>query len=288
MKGLFVGVSIVDIQLYINEFPRSNTKNKALSARFDIGGPATNAAITFAILGGKAKLVTKIGQHEFRGYMLKKLKEYRVEVVDLIEDISGDPDFSVIISSLNNGDRTVFESHALKEQKTMHDKIPEDFDICLVDGFLTEVTNWITSIAKNSGKITVLDGGSWKTGMEKYLSNIDYAVCSSDFFPPGCKSHDEIISFLKNTGIKNIAITRGEKSIIIFEEGRKKELHVKEVNAIDTLGAGDVFHGALCYYLLREYNFVTAMKRASDIASESCKYHGTKEWADKSDESVST
>ncbi len=281
MKGLFAGICTVDIQLYVNEFPDSNTKNKALSTRVDTGGPAANAALTFAMLGGEAKLVTMIGHHEFRSYMLNKLFEHGIEVIDIIDDIARDTPFSVIISSLNNGERTVFASPVLKEQRKANEISAEDFEICLIDGFLGEIANKMAAIAKDSGKVTVLDGGSWKAGMENYLKNIDYAVCSSDFYPPECKTHDEAISFLQDHGIKNIAVTRGEKSIIAVENGSKTEVPVNQVDAVDTLGAGDVFHGAFCYYLLREYNFVSALKQASNVATESCKYYGTKEWSSK-------
>ena len=279
MKGLFAGISTVDIQFYVNEFPDSNTKNKTLSTRVDIGGPATNAAVTFAMLGGKAKLVTMIGQHEFRDYMLNKLSEYKIEVTDTIRDIKRYTQFSVIISSIRSGDRTIFESPLLKEQRKANAISIQDFDVCLVDGYLDETAKEITSIARDSGIITVMDGGSWKEGMDKYLKNIDYAVCSSDFFPPECKTHIEVISFLHDYGIKNIAITRGDKSIVVFTNGRRSEINIKKVNAIDTLGAGDVFHGALCYFLPGDYNFVSALKKASDIATESCKYHGAHAWS---------
>jgi sugar/nucleoside kinase (ribokinase family) len=281
MKGLFAGISTVDIQLYINEYPDSNTKNKALSTRVDIGGPAANAAVTFALLGGEAKLVTMIGEHEFRDFMLRKLHEHGIEVIDIVDDMARDAPFSVIISSLNNGERTVFVSPALKEDKKTNEISTEDFEICLVDGYLAETANKMAAIAKDSGKITVLDGGSWKTGMEKYLKNIDYAVCSSDFYPPECKNHDEVIRFLQDYGIKNIAITRGEKSIVVYTNDRKGEIPVNKVSAVDTLGAGDVFHGALCYYLPGDHNFVSALKHASDIATESCKYHGVQAWSFK-------
>ena len=282
MKGLFVGICTVDIQLYLNEYPASNTKNKVFSTRIDTGGPATNAANTFSLLGGKASLVTMIGRNEFRRFMLNKLSENNIKVIDMIDDINSPPDLSVIISSLNNGERTVFASPALKEQRKANEISDEDFEICLVDGFLDETANKMTSIAKDSGKVTVLDGGSWKPRMEKYLKYIDYAVCSSDFYPPECKTHDEAISFLQDYGIKNIAVTRGEKSIITVENGSKIEIPVNQVNAVDTLGAGDVFHGAFCYYLLREDNFVSALKQASNVATESCKYYGTKEWSSHS------
>ncbi len=283
MKGLFVGISTVDIQLYVSEYPESNTKNRTKSTRVDIGGPATNAAVTFTLLGGDARLITQIGQQEFRDYMLNKFVEHRINVMDISDNVVRDPNFSVIITSLDGGERTIFAPNIMGEQGVLGKMISEDFDICLVDGFLAETVNRITTMAKDSGKITVLDGGSWKTGMEKYLKNIDYAVCSSDFYPPGCRNLNEIIGFLHENGIINIAFTRGEKSILAFENGRKTEIKVKSVDAVDTSGAGDVFHGAFCYSLLRDNNFVTALEMASGIAAESCKYYGTREWSSKMD-----
>ena len=282
MKGLFIGICTVDIQLYLNEYPASNTKNKVFSTRIDTGGPATNAANTFSLLGGKASLVTMIGRNEFRRFMLNKLSENNIKVIDMIDDINSPPDLSVIISSLKNGERTVLASHLSEENLRTIEKIPKGFDICLVDGFLADIAERVGSVAEQSGIIMVLDGGSWKPRMEKYLKYIDYAVCSSDFYPPGCKTIDEIISFMREEGIKNIAITRGEKSIITVENGSKIEIPVNQVNAVDTLGAGDVFHGAFCYYLLSEDNFVSALKQASNVATESCKYYGTKEWSSHS------
>jgi sugar/nucleoside kinase (ribokinase family) len=279
IKGLFVGISTVDIQFYFNEYPQSNTKNKALSTRVDIGGPATNAAITFALLGGQATLVTIIGKHEFRRFMLNKLNAKKIKVIDLIDKVHCNPNFSAIISNFKNGERTVLASKASDIKLKMSEQIPDDFDICLIDGFLNEVATEITSSAERSGKIVVLDGGSWKAGMEEYLKHVGYAVCSSDFFPPDCGTSNEVISFLLDEGIGNIAITRGEKPIVVVENGRKTEIQIDKVDALDTLGAGDVFHGAFCYYLLRESNFVNALKKASMVATESCKYQGTLKWS---------
>ena len=48
-------------------------------------------------------------------------------------------------------------------------------------------------------------------------------------------------------------------------------------------GAGDVFHGAFCHALLRagtldEAVFVAALRRAAEVAAESCRWFGTREW----------
>jgi sugar/nucleoside kinase (ribokinase family) len=278
LKGLFTGLCTIDIQLYVKKYPESNSKNRVLSTRTDVGGPATNAAITFALLGGKARLLTMIGRHEFRDFMMDKLIGMGIEVIDLIEDLDYPPVISTVISSLENGDRTVMTSNLSTENHKVIKEIKGDFDIFLSDGYLTRMTEKEGSEARKKGKAFVLDGGSWKQGMERYLKYVDYAVCSSDFHPPGCKGMKEIISFLKGFNIKNIAITQGNKPVIAVTDNQETEIPVKKINALDTLGAGDVFHGAFCYYLPFERNFASALKQASMIASESCRYYGTRDW----------
>jgi sugar/nucleoside kinase (ribokinase family) len=264
--------------LYVKKYPETNTKNIVLSTRTDIGGPATNAAITFALLGGKARLITKIGKHEFRDFMMNKLIGMGIEVIDLIEGYNYPPVISTVISSLENGDRTILTSNLSKAKERIITEIPGDFDILLSDGYFAGITEKAGSEARRNGKAFVLDGGSWKQGMGEYLKYVDYAVCSSDFHPPGCKNRKEIIGFLANYGIKKIAITRGNKSVVVVVENQETEIPVTKMNALDTLGAGDVFHGAFCYYLPFEHNFVAALKRASVIASESCRHYGTRNW----------
>ncbi|MCV3216935.1 PfkB family carbohydrate kinase, partial [Plectonema radiosum NIES-515] len=45
----------------------------------------------------------------------------------------------------------------------------------------------------------------------------------------------------------------------------------------DTLGAGDIFHGAFCNYILRE-SFPDALAQAANIAAYSCQFFGTRRW----------
>jgi sugar/nucleoside kinase (ribokinase family) len=52
------------------------------------------------------------------------------------------------------------------------------------------------------------------------------------------------------------------------------------VAAVDTMGAGDIFHGAFCYFFSIGYGFEESLERAAEIASESCRYRGTREWAE--------
>ena len=52
---------------------------------------------------------------------------------------------------------------------------------------------------------------------------------------------------------------------------------VPQVQPVDTLGAGDIFHGAFCYYILQA-SFTDALTRAAKIAANSCQFFGTRRW----------
>ena len=51
-NGLFLGLTTIDIQYFVDSFPASNVKVKTHPPEIMVGGPATNAAVAFAHLNG--------------------------------------------------------------------------------------------------------------------------------------------------------------------------------------------------------------------------------------------
>src|SRR5690625_7948306 len=87
-KGLFAGLAGLDITYYQSSFPMENDKSKTNDFQTFIGGPAANAAITYAILGGDATLVTCLGDTPIAQAMKAEFTEmYGVTVVDLAEGL---------------------------------------------------------------------------------------------------------------------------------------------------------------------------------------------------------
>ena len=82
-SGIFVGLSTIDLIHSVDEFPPANTKAVARSQEVFVGGPATNAAITFSLLGGKATVVTGVGRHPAAGLVKDELRKYSIDLVDL-------------------------------------------------------------------------------------------------------------------------------------------------------------------------------------------------------------
>jgi sugar/nucleoside kinase (ribokinase family) len=135
----------------------------------------------------------------------------------------------------------------------------------------------IAKLAKANNIPVVIDGGSWKPGFEKVLPFVDYAICSANFHPPNCHTTAEVFTYLSQIGIPDIAMTQGEKPIQFLAEGKIQALEVPQIQAVDTLGAGDIFHGAFCHYILGQ-NFTEALAAAAKVATQACQYFGSRQW----------
>ena len=134
--------------------------------------------------------------------------------------------------------------------------------------------------ARARGIRVVLDGGSWKEGTEELLQSIDTAICSADFMPPGCSAADDLFKHLKDCGVTNIAITNGAEPVRFVSGAASGIVLVPQVPLVDTMGAGDIFHGAFCYHASIGRGFVEALREAASVAAEYCRFHGTRGWMD--------
>jgi sugar/nucleoside kinase (ribokinase family) len=280
-QGVFVGLSTIDIVYAVDKFSSGNVKVTANSQDVFVGGPATNASIAFASLGGRASLVTAVGRHSLTRVVKDEVESYSIHLVDLNPGFDAIP----VISSVSvdrRGNRHVVSANASRvvtPPATIDKSLLEQAGIVLVDGHYMQACQAWAKAARTRKTAVVLDGGSWKEGTDELLRDVSSAICSADFLPPGCSSKDDVIQSLKNSGVANIAITDGAKPIQFASGTSSGTLRVPKVEVVDTMGAGDVFHGAFCYFAVNGLGFVEALAEAAAIAAESCRYRGTREWA---------
>lgn len=99
--------------------------------------------------------------------------------------------------------------------------------------------------------LRILDGGSWKPWLTPLLPLVDVAVVSADFRPPLLERAeiDGLAAFLRGFGIMRVLRTWGPEPVEWIWDGARGETPVDEVEAVSTLGAGDVFHGAFAWAL---------------------------------------
>ena len=279
-NALFVGMVTLDLVYLSAKLPDNNQKVVASDYTVAAGGPATNAAVTFSYLGNQATILGVVGTHPITHLIRSDLESQGVAIADLNPTTTQPPPVSSIIVTQSTGDRAVISINATKSQASSNQvpaALDSGIDLVLIDGHQMTTGYAIAQFAKNNNIPVVIDGGSWKPGFEKILPFVDYAICSANFYPPTCSSVEDVIACLAEAGIPHIAITQGENPIQYFSRGVSGQMLVPSINAVDTMGAGDVFHGAFCHYILRQ-NFIESLAAATKIASHSCQFFGSRQW----------
>jgi sugar/nucleoside kinase (ribokinase family) len=287
VRGLFVGLTTLDLIYGVSQLPQANHKQVATEMAIAAGGPATNAAVAFRHLGNQAVLMSALGQHPINDLIRADLAAQQIELWDLLPNRTEPPPLSSITVTPHNGNRVVVSRNAINLQANpIAPNCLKDVDIVLVDGHQLGVSVAIAQAAQQQNIPVVLDGGSWKPQLETLLPFVDYAVCSADFFPPNCPTPSATIAYLtdamltpKRSGMNqpHLAITQGDQPILYVHQGEICKLPVPRIQPIDTLGAGDIFHGAFCHWILQRA-FVDALQQASEVAALACQSFGTRQW----------
>lgn len=283
--GLFVGLTTLDILYRVDAPPTANQKIVASDTLLAAGGPATNAAIAFQHLGNQAIVLSAVGSHPLRQLIQTDLDHWKVAIADLQPNDPAPPPTSSILVTEATGDRAVVSMNAVGRQAsveaipaTIQDQMRAgDVDIVLIDGHQMAVGQAIATLAREYGIPVVIDAGSWKPGFEQVLALGNVIIASANFYPPGCTTHAAVFSYLQSLRISQIAISRGAEAIQFRTADQAGQIVIPACEVVDTLGAGDILHGAFCHFY-PTFSFPEALEKAAAIASHSCQVFGTRQW----------
>ena len=239
--GLFVGLTTLDCIYQVSRLPASDEKMVAEA------------------LGNRATLVAALGQHPLATLIQTDLATLGVAVVDLTPQCQAPPPLSTILVTASTGDRAVVSRNAVGRQAdppaalgTLLGTTDNTLDVVLIDGHQMAVGLAIATAAQQRRIPVVIDAGSWKPGFEAVLP-------------------------LATSGIPEVAITQGAGPIQYCDRGQSGSLPSPLVTVKDTLGAGDIFHGAFCHYRLQA-PFIAALGQAAQVAARSCQHFGPRAW----------
>lgn len=270
---LACGLTTIDITYQVERVPGPNEKVVASGMRYDLGGPAANAARTVLALGTDVKLVTALGDSAFTDLVRDRLDG--IAITDIAPEDFILPMSSVLVD--REGRRAVISTNATGLTATLAPPPLGSADAVLVDGHLMDAGTRLASAARRAGIPTILDGGSYKSGTDHLLTMIDYAAFSADFrFPGGEDTLDHALEL----GCRVALQTHGGAPIDVATREGRFTVDVPRVDVVDTLGAGDVFHGALALAVARGAGVRDAVVAARDAATWSVQSPGAMGWAE--------
>lgn len=268
-KVLCIGEATYDITMIIEKFPLENKKFKIKNIVECGGGPSSNAAYLLSSWGIETYFVGIVGNDIYGSKIKEELTNVGVNLKFLETSNDYNTIKSYIIVNEENASRTILK-YKNNNLKYISNDIPSKAEYILVDGSEKEIA--IKEIKDNPNAISILDAGNFNESVVLLSRVVDYVIASKDF----AESYTNIKLDINNPitiskifynlshSIKgSLIITLGENGCLYKENNTIKLMPGLEVDAIDTTGAGDIFHGAFVYGLLKGYNYEEIMKLAN-------------------------
>ncbi len=295
--GVFVGLATLDVIHRVSRRPGADEKVTAVRQDIAAGGPATNAAVTYAALGGRARLVTALGAAPPAALITDELASRGVQVVDVDPDSVTPPAVSAIAVDDATGARSVVSVDAAG--RSVRPPSPGEWErlltgagVLLLDGHhaLLAVSAALAAVA--AGVPVVLDAGRWKPVMAELIPLADDVICSAEFRWPGTADPASSAAAIRavttprsagtahdgDSFTRAVAVTQGAGPVLWWQGTSSGEVPVPAVRAVDTLGAGDAFHGAYAYRRAEDGSFADRLAGAARVAALRVRTVGPRDW----------
>jgi sulfofructose kinase len=271
---LCVGLAAFDLVFCVDHHPGEDEKAVASSFSCWGGGPAANAAIAVARLGGTAAFCGYLGNDIYGDKHLEELKAVGIDTRDVVRGASPTPVVAILVKP--DGRRTVaFYRDANPVAQEHLGSISLNPRVILFDGHEPDISLELAVQAKQRGAMTVLDAGSLRRGTQELVHLVDYVVSSERFAREftGETSPEKAVEKMHEAAA-NVVITLGEKGLVWCNNLGSGSLAAYSVNAVDTTGAGDAFHGAFAVGLALGKNWEELLRFASAAGAFCCTKFG--------------
>ncbi len=267
MRVLCLGHATYDTTLPIKEYPIENNKYRVENKIECGGGPASNAAYLLAKWNIDTTIAAAIGKDFYGDRVEEEFQKIGVKTTYL-EKTSQDTSSAYIIANLENGSRTIITAKTPKISK-LNQNITEKFDYILVDG--EHLDSAIEVLSNNKDAISILDAGTLKESTLKLGSMVTYLACSKVFaedfahekFKEDRSNWITIYKKLEKHFKTDVIITLESDGALIKDNNEYIVVSSIKMKALDSTGAGDIFHGALMYFIINKYSLLQAVSLAN-------------------------
>jgi len=276
-----VGVNAVDTLIRLPRFPASDSKMEFSESAVMPGGQVASAMIACQQWGLSTRYVGKVGDDEYGELHRNEFTKAGAEA-HLIRAEGCASQSSFILVDQSTGDRTV-----LWKRDARVALLPEDLRrewivgarALLVDGHDTEAAACAARWAREAGIPVIADLDNLYPGVEALLENVDFIVSSKDF-PERLTGEKDLLKSLPliQRKFKNrlTAATLGRNGVLAWDGSSFTYCPAYQVDALDTTGAGDIFHAAFVYGQLEELKLEEQLSFSCAAAGLNCTGSGAR------------
>ena len=269
-----VGSCAVDHIALVGAYPPPDTKNRIDRMHIEGGGPVATALVTLARLGSKVSYVGKLGDSPLAQEALKGLTDDGVDTSHVIRtDPSAGPHFAFVLADQAAGQRTIWYT----DQGVRHiaaEEVPRALiasaRVILLEEYEAAAALQAARLAREAGVLVELDIEDPAHDVAEDLIRLTDVLIVPEAFALSVTGRSEAqtaAEALKALGPDIVVVTRGDRGACCLQGDTALHQSAFSVDAIDTTGCGDVFHGAFVFGLLRAWPLRIVAEFAAAVAA---------------------
>ncbi|MBO4468096.1 MAG: hypothetical protein J5766_02220 [Clostridia bacterium] len=282
-KIVGIGANVFDTLYNIPNYPKEDTKMRAVSSKTAGGGPVATGLVAARKLGEQTAYIGVLSDDNGGVYHKNDFIKYGVNT-DLVDIKSGCRSFaSVLWLCEDSATRTcVFDKGDLPPLKLNNRQkmAIASAEILMVDGNELNAAIEAAKIAGGNGVKVLYDCGGLYDGVAELLKLTDIMIPSEEFALgiTGCKTAKEAAKELYETYSPEIVvITQGKSGGILYDGGKYDSYPVYPAKVVDSNGSGDVFHGAFAAGIAKGYDYLKCCHFSSAVSAIKCTGVGARE-----------
>lgn len=272
-----IGVALLDEILTIPVPLKPGEKHRAIRAESVPGGNAVNAAIAIARLGGTAQLMARIGDDDTGRQLLDRLNGLGIET----SGVHRLPGLATVRSSIiiePGGDRTIvnyLDPRMPDRPDWLPKALPAGVSAVMGDTRWETGAGHVFDLARKAGIPAVFDGDRAPAD-RTLLTRASHVIFSATGLreTSGVEDLQAGLLALQPETDAFLAVTDGADGVLALLPDGLWHVPSITVQAVDTLGAGDVWHGAFAWALTEAMPLLAAIRWANITAALKCQRQG--------------
>jgi sulfofructose kinase len=259
-----VGLATLDTVFEVQDHPTRDSRVVASELTFGGGGPAATAAVTLQRLGVETYFIGAVGDDETGTRIRAGLDEESVDTAELAVVAGPRSPQSSILCDTHSSSRTIIHYPGTLPALELSERGRE---LCLGAAWVHVDQTGYGAVRELRHEINLsIDGGNPIEDLA--LDGVDLYAPTEPALRALFDSPEDAIA----AGAKRVVVTRGsEGSVALTSDGQRIEVPGLRIDPVSTLGAGDVFRGALLAQLLRQVSLADALVVANACAALSCR-----------------
>ena len=271
-----IGLNSVDFLCVVPEFPTLNSKMEILQFSKQGGGQVATAMVALSRWGIRTKYIGKVGGDELGAFSINSLRQDGVDVSSVTVETNATSQFAMIIVDRASGERTILWDR--DKQLMYHEGELRKDEICSgkllhLDGHDLRAALQSAQWAKEEGISTVIDLDKIEPLTSELIKKIDFIITSSTFptLFTGISDREKALFEMQRQTPGFLCATLGREGAVALVDGSILQVKRFEINAVDTTGAGDVFHAGFIYGLLQNWEVREILRFANAVAALKCR-----------------